>query len=72
MRIEATDQKEDQDPMKTEEADQKEEKDLTKKEEADKKGQKDHMIGTEYADSSVDNTATTTGADKVVSYVTPS
>ena len=44
----------------------------TKIEEVDQKEEKDHMIGTEYADSSVENTATTTGADKVVSYITPS
>ena len=48
----------------------KEKKYPTKTEEAAQKEEKDQMIGTEYADSSVDSTATTPGADKVVSYIT--
>ena len=47
-----------------------EERKYQKTEDIAQKEKIDQMIGTEYADSSVDSTATTTGADKVVSYIT--
>ena len=41
-----------------------------KTEEAAQRGEKDQMSETEYLDSSQDHAATTTDADKVVSYIT--